>query len=469
MKEKLFGWKHVMSFTFVQLLKTPSLIFLMVLLLVAGGAASFLNGRVLYGDEVKVETSIKTLLIYDGTGLNTGKWLDLKAMEFNGVLPGEVKYTDQDDEALEKMLSVEGYDDTAAVSIVYSAEDSAFRITGYYGGKGNVKESDVKDITSLITSNFKNQMIVAMDVTQEQLDYIRDEVVTEIAYYNVDDDGKASIEEEEVKAPGLGMAEYMIALIVVMLITFMVSLSGEQIATSVAQEKASRVVEYLLTSVRPLALLVGKIIAVFFITLIQAALFAFGFIAGGVALLLMHPGSNVGISDILGRSVNFSGLAQEGSSISLNFAALPIAGLIILFGILFYCVLAALAGACVGRMEELTDGMKLFTLVMVLGAYGALGVIMANMMGGISDALKMTVMVVPLTAPFIAPAYVLTGQISMLQGAISLGSMCVFLVLLAIFASGAYETLIYHNGSNIKLGQLIKIGFTGRKEASGEK
>ena len=46
-----------------------------------------------------------------------------------------------------------------------------------------------------------------------------------------------------------------------MVILFAVILAGSKVAELLVTEKSSRVMEYLLTNVRPLALLVGKVIS----------------------------------------------------------------------------------------------------------------------------------------------------------------------------------------------------------------
>ena len=65
------------------------------------------------------------------------------------------------------------------------------------------------------------------------------------------------------------MEEYMVLLMGIMIVTMIVSLSGGSIATSIVTEKTTRVVEYLMINVRPMALIVGKILASLVMVFVQ--------------------------------------------------------------------------------------------------------------------------------------------------------------------------------------------------------
>ena len=56
----------------------------------------------------------------------------------------------------------------------------------------------------------------------------------------------------------LSTIEYGIIMVISCLAMMFVAISGEGIASSIVTEKSSKITEYLLTSVRPLALIVGK-------------------------------------------------------------------------------------------------------------------------------------------------------------------------------------------------------------------
>jgi ABC-2 type transport system permease protein len=255
-----------------------------------------------------------------------------------------------------------------------------------------------------------------------------------------------------------------VVLICLVLGTFMVSMSGEQVATAVIQEKSSKVVEYLLMNVRPLALMVGKVLAIFAITLGQLVLMALGFVGSAGLYMLLHPGKVFSAAEMLNQMM---GSAELGGAegLGLHLGTLPVAIILILAGTLFYSTIAALLGACVSRMEEMTESMKMFSLLMIIGAYGALAVVIVDMTGNAPAVLKYVVELLPITAPFLTPGYLLLGRASIWVGILAVVVFVLALAGLFMFSANVYETLIYHKGNPLKISDLLRIN----KEARGNR
>ncbi|MCR5742110.1 MAG: ABC transporter permease [Lachnospiraceae bacterium] len=467
MKSKAFGWQHVCSFTFVQLIKTPALIVSTIMLVATAVIMMVVTSSSAFEEEeVATSTSINTLMVADETGLGASEWLDIRSMEYKGVFPENIEFVDKTADELKEFVQGENADKTAAIVLSYEADNMIFRITGYYGSKKGVDESDLSSLTDLIAANLTDRLVFALDVSEEQLEYLQTETSSEVKFYNIDENGEGSISDEESKEPGINLAEYGFGLIIMVVILLMVALSGEQVATSVAQEKASKVVEYLMTSVKPLALLIGKIVAVFAITFIEIIFMIAGYIGAAVVMVAMHPGTAVKATDLMSSMMSHNQYGME-MNVSYNLATLPIIFVIVLCGILFYVVIAALAGACVSKMEELVEGMRLFTFTMLIGSYGAMAVIMVDMMTQAPAPLKLIAEMLPLSSPFIAPSYLLAGKMTMVEGIISALILVIGLIGIIWFASRVYESLMYYNGSTIKLKQLLMLG-RSRKEADHE-
>ena len=67
------------------------------------------------------------------------------------------------------------------------------------------------------------------------------------------------------------------------LVSILISVYGSQIALGIGEEKSSRVVEVLLSSVRPVQLLVGKVLGIGLLALAQAAAMVIVFVVAGFA------------------------------------------------------------------------------------------------------------------------------------------------------------------------------------------
>lgn len=138
---------------------------------------------------------------------------------------------------------------------------------------------------------------------------------------------------------GLGM------LLILFLAIFM---SGQMVATGVMEEKASRVIEVLVSAVSPARLLVGKII---------------GITAVGVTQLVVLGGSALGAMAISGLSGSFQ--------IDLG----TLSGWLIVWfilGLATYMVLYAGAGAMASKQEDLGQTTIILMLLQMAGFYAAM-------------------------------------------------------------------------------------------------
>lgn len=469
MKESRFtGWQKVFSFTLIQTIKTPAMIFATILLfavaLLALPVMSLITGD---GEEkVKESTTIERLVIVDETPLELKNWLDVRAMGYEGALPEKIEFSEEAYDALIDELTEETEEAWALVRISFDEEQYTFPVVGAYGAKTPVSEDDLTIITELIAEKMQEQMVDQLGIAQEQVDYINHSVEQKVSYYRVGEDGEvpAIVDEEDEEQQGtITPMEYSVVMMCLMLVIIMISMNGEQVAAAIIQEKSSKVVEYLLINVRPLALMIGKILAIFVITLGQLLLLLVGFLASAGIYVLMHPGTVLSVMDVLTRLAGDAGTEMEAAAITLNPAALPVAILLILGGTLFYSTIAALAGACVSRMEEMTESMKIFSLVMVLGAYAGLAVVMADMLGEAPAVLRYVAELLPVTSPFLTPGYMLLGRSPLWMGLVAILVFIVTQTLLFMFSANVYETLIYHKGNPLKLKDLLKINKEARE------
>lgn len=140
---------------------------------------------------------------------------------------------------------------------------------------------------------------------------------------------------------------------------------------AVVEEKASKLVEMLMVSVQPLALLVGKILA--------AMVYIFGFFV----LLLAGIGiSWVVSSQFMDVSAISETMAASGFSmdlLQLSPATLVIVLLSLLLGYLTFSILAGLSGTGCSTMEDVQGASTLSTMLIFVGYFAA---VIAGSIGG---------------------------------------------------------------------------------------
>jgi ABC-type multidrug transport system ATPase subunit len=194
----------------------------------------------------------------------------------------------------------------------------------------------------------------------------------------------------------------------------------------VMEEKASRVVEVLLATVRPIQLLAGKVIGIGVVALAQAmALVAFAFV----------------LADTV------------GSSLVHGAAPLVVAATLawLILGYAFYTWVYAAAGSLAERQDQVQS------LALPLSAPLILGYIV-SLIGVGSGRISLLVRVLaylPPTAPFAMPTLVGFGQAAWWQFLLSVLEIMVCTVLVAIVASRVYGTAVLKTGGQIRLHDLV--------------
>ncbi len=190
---------------------------------------------------------------------------------------------------------------------------------------------------------------------------------------------------------------------------------GQWVAQGIVEEKQSRVVEVLLSSVRPTELLTGKVLGLGGLGLAQILLLT-GVASGGLLL-----------TDVV-----------EVPAAAWTALALVIPWYIV--GFLLYATLFAMAGSVVSRVEDLQSAVMPVIIVLVFALFGA-QFALNDPTGTIATAAGL----IPLTAPIVQPILFALGVASWWQTLLALtlaiGAIAVMLPISArIYRGGVLRT-----------------------------
>ena len=244
----------------------------------------------------------------------------------------------------------------------------------------------------------------------------------------------------------LEVMEIVLPYLCIMVLYFMVLIYGQGIAGSVILEKSSKLMDTMLVSLRPEAMILGKTLAGWLAGVLQLLCWVAGCVLGCVLgrflVLQMDPGSTMGILaffDLLGSA---SGLFTVSSGI--------LAALIILAGFFLYCAIASIGGALASKPEDLGSCNSLFTLLLLASFFLTMyGENSGGSMSMVATADWMNF--VPFTAVMCTPARLLLGHVSPVTAVVSL-VLTVILALLAVLAAGRlYRLLVFNRGNPPKL------------------
>ncbi|TAM57319.1 MAG: ABC transporter permease [Chloroflexota bacterium] len=201
----------------------------------------------------------------------------------------------------------------------------------------------------------------------------------------------AEVDVEALKPskPGLTQAR-VVGLVVGILLWIALGLSGSQVAQGVVEEKATRIMEIILATIRPGRLLAGKVLGIGLISLVQMGLVA---AAALIANAATHVVTTPALSPpaVLGYLVWF------------------------VLGFLFYAAAYASLAALVSRPEEVQSAIAPFTIFQI-GAYLLAYAYLANP----SNPLVLVASVLPPFAPILMAVRISGGDVPIWQQGLAL-------------------------------------------------
>lgn len=460
------GWKQIFAFTYLQQVKSKGFIaatvivcVLIIALFVLVGVLSFSElGDMLGGNDGEVKGA-DTVYICNETdigGFNRAlsEVIDAKCVELSGEeLEGkqeEVKTGDRP----ETVICL-GYEEDGAGSVgikLYRPQN-----------KELVSDDYMNYLAYECSAVFKESLLLSLGVEKENIGLAETAVSSEILIY-----GDEMSEIRQILNTTVPM------LLAAIMFMFIVSYA-QIIAQSVAMEKTSRVIELLITSVRPLAIVAGKVFAMLLVVITQ--LLIIGAVAGaGVGIFALIAVTAAGGS---GLAEAAQGIGEAVQSVDPSWqtelmSAMPglldpvsIIAIVIIFllGFLFYALLAALVGAGISRSEDLANGIQPLALISVIGfflSYMPPAFDMGYAVGSgdmTTDTNILTVIAryLPISSPFALPSAIILGQLGTLEIIVSTVILAGLTFATMLLVAKVYENIILYSGSVLKLGQIIKM------------
>lgn len=486
MKNNLKGMKDIFTFTVVQNLKSKSMkiatLVLCIIALLSFPIISLISDS---DKESKKSTSIKLVKVVDMTGLDlTNSLTEFAKDSGEDTIYGQLEYEVAD-------IDYESLSEESEMKDIYKFDDESnyvyMQITNYegmfdtqiiYSNKSKVDSDDAIDYSDYIKKNFKNILLKGMNLTEEQkqvidsevsIKYQRDgQVAEDVQNSDNTEQNQAAVEGQnsdnaKQEKDNTGAIKNSIIYAALMVIMFALAFGGERIAMSIITEKASKVMEYLMTSVKPMAVVIGKIFANLVVLFIQFGLVIISFIISIVIDNVMNSGDSNAFSlpsylTKIFSMDNFSGL---------NAGTLIIAIVILIAGFLFYGMVAGLCGASVSKLDEVTEGIKMYTMLLIIGAYISIFIVTSEVYEGTS-VVRLAALLVPITSVFITPAALLTGYVSLVEALLSMVIMVAAVILITRFVANVYESMIYYSGNHLKLKDIITISKQNKVKSSKE-
>lgn len=229
-------------------------------------------------------------------------------------------------------------------------------------------------------------------------------------------------------------------------------MSASYVIRAVVEEKDSRLVELLLVSVKPMALLAGKILAVMAFTFgwLLAMLAGFGVSCGLTAALM---GSDVLHRQLSGVLAALPQATPDGWYLVSLLAVLLVS---LALGYLTMSIIGGVAGACCSGMEEAGEAAGPVMLLTMAG-YLASCVVGAVPSGPVAVFFTLC----PVVSIFCAPVQFAGGNVSFWLVLASWAIQAAVIWGLLTLASRVYAGLIVHRGSRVKWREVFSMAKGG--------
>lgn len=448
-----YGFFDVFKFTYKQSIKSKAIIILTALLFILA-LLSFPVISLISGEDTIEKSNIECIYFYDDG-------VDVYAPS-KELLNEDSNFSDVKVELVDKEkadnIKENGFENEAAHTVlVYvwsdldqASEDFGINFDIYFNSDVEEDKDEADNLSEFFYANGTSINYISNGVEKN----IAKLLSQSLAYntYGLDENG-------EIISDGITEAQYSVNYILIMVTLISITFAGSKVAEQIITEKSSKVVEYILTSVKPMAIITGKVMAAVAIVLTILSAVCVAFVASGFinGFITSTDGSFVLPTQI----TNFF---DKDVMVGANIFSVLISLVVIIEGFVFYGFLGGITGASVSKIEEMAEGSKLYTFALLIGAYLALGLIMSSSMSGDGwGNLNYVVYLLPLSAPFIVPAYMLFGMISPLFGLVIVVVFLICIILLIGFVSNIYEQMIYHNGTPLKMKDLFRLAKMKRR------
>lgn len=437
------GFSHVFKFTLRQTMQTKSFrITFLIMMVLSIGLFSVMNFVKGMSAEKEGENSVEKLYVINESGLKNLPYEKTFAYKNYSL---EIEETQEEIEQLKKEITNEN-EKAVILTISFDEEQQAYSLKFSKNEELGVTEEDVKKLAEDFSKWFEKYRISILDIDEAVLKTVEKGVTYELEGA----DAYLGVNQKEVISEG----DYSVVYFFLMLVYLVTVLAAGQVAGKVAEEKSNRVVEYLMTSVRPRALILGKVVSLLLLTVGEIVLvIGGGLLANKVSAELFGCGDNNLLSSLLSPD------ALE----NLN----PFNGifcvLVLAVGIYIYGLLSGLFGASVSRTEDLQQGLKTYNFLIIAAFILSMSAAQTMWTSGIGGLVTFCLLC-PFTSVMLLPGALIIGKVSLGMAAASFAIQVVTAILIMKIVETVYESIIVMNGNVITVKQMVEIFKGGKKK-----
>ncbi len=431
------GWRQVFNFTATQNMKGAgfkvSTIGIAVLLFAVFFAMNCIMANSQLEDSKKdqdavmdlEDTSIETIY-YMSDDEYSKQVLETTITSIKDAV--EIQFKEASSDVKEDKLSAE----KGSIVMFSYTEDEIVKFDFIISKEAEVAEEDVDTFAMQFTAIVNNIKYSMAGLSQIQIAMVNS---SEYVYSEIVDVDNVD-EETDI---GLMIAEMVVPMVYTMIFYIMIIMYTQSIQKLVVAEKTSKLMETLLTSVKPYAVITGKVLAMATIGIGQTLLWlaggVLGFIVGDKVALEIYPEYTNVISEVIE-------LMQTDSKIAFAPTGIIMAIICMVLGYLVYCVLGGLSGAVVSKIEDMSGAQMIFMIPTMIGFFASyLAPVMTD-----NEVMFTIFRLVPIISPFMIPAELIIGKAAMWEGIASMAVLAITCFVLILFTGKIYKNKVFNRG-----------------------
>ena len=371
-----------------------------------------------------------------------------------------------------KKVSGEGYESIEYVT-VSSVEDGLNKIKEAGEKKSfvlEVTEDDGKNVnTSLIIPDGSELTSDKVKNYNEALDKMADQFVVTaknfkaenvIELYKVTDtdiinakgwkagdslSNDKSIADEQNNQRIKDVFKFILLMLDLLVMYFIVLAYGASISKNIVMEKSSKLMDTMLISVKPKTMIFGKLTGVLAAGILQLFIWIIALVIGVVVGVMLSEKLFPGVDNTI---VTF--LKSLGELNLFQPMDVVLAVIVLVFGIVLYASLAAMAGAISNTLQQAASNQGLYILILIVSY-------LLVMSKGMGAEIPAWLCICPFTGALCLPAAMLLGCVSTGVAIAGTAATVVLSLLLVVFAGRIYKSMALYKGTDGGLGKVFKI------------
>ncbi len=420
------NFDKVFGFTFKNQAKTKSYILLTVIMALALLILPALILKLIDNSKKKDEGIKDSGIQYVYVVNEEAPTADFSFLNMTGVeYYKDIKYMNCDtvDEALDK---AEGSENTVVLNLYKKDGEILARII--LPNNSNVDEKHAGYFDDFIEQQENFVAIIASGISMTDLANLSQQTEYKVYSSKGYANGESLYDDEAANNDIIAntikpIFNYVIVFASIMVLYFMILSYGNGISMNVVMEKASKLMDTMLVSIKPEALVFGKLL---------------GVLAAGLLQLFIWI-----VCAVIGFTVAFKML---------------LAIITIVFGILLYASLSCFAGAISNNREEAASNNTIFTMVLLISFY----IVLFCGLGAEGGVMPVWMMFIPPVAAMVLPASLVLGTINLGLGLLAVALLVVCSLVITIISGKLYKMMSLYKGNGVKIGKALKMLFSNQ-------